>query len=136
MRRDDWVERLTACVEACAAKPFDYGSHNCGLFAAECIDAIVEGSARVAELQAQFSDEATAKAFVDAAGGMKAAISARLGESQPWHRKHQRGDIAIVASALGPAIGVIMGSQIALITREDGLTHYPIDQALCVWRVD
>jgi hypothetical protein len=39
-RREDWPSRLAAALEEARDKPFKWGSHDCGLFAADCVLAI------------------------------------------------------------------------------------------------
>ena len=135
MRRPDWVKQLHETIEAAAQKPFDYGAYNCGLFAAECIDAMT-GEARAAELRSQFTDEASAKAFVGAAGGIEGAVTARLGfPFQTWGRA-RRGDVCLVMTQDGPGLGICVGTLIVMMTPGAGLTHVRIDEALKVWRVD
>lgn len=136
MKHPDYINRLIACIEEAAKKPFDYGGFNCGLFAAECIDAQVINSTRVEELRAQFTDEASAKAFVATAGSMEAAVTARLGEPSSNWATAVRGSVCLMPTQDGPGLGVCMGVQVAMMTPGVGLTNMKIDQALKIWRID
>lgn len=40
MRLHDWPERLSEVVAAARDRPFEYGTHDCCLFAADCIEAV------------------------------------------------------------------------------------------------
>jgi len=134
VRRWNWVALLHAEVEAAKLRPFDYGEQNCGLFAAQCIDAIVVGSARVAELKTQFHDEASARAFVEAAGSIEAAVTQRLGEPKPWW-KARRGDVCLLPTPDGPGLGVCVGDMVAMMSLT-GIAYFKMDLATAAWSVD
>lgn len=134
MRYPDWDRRLHDALEAAQLRPFDYGTFNCGLFAAECIDAMVEDSGRVKELRAWFSDEASALAFVADHGSIEAAVTARLGEPKSWAHA-RRGDVCLMPTQDGPGLGICVGHLVAMMMVR-GLGHVKLDLATAVWRVD
>lgn len=136
MKHPDYINRLLAAIEAAKKKPFDYGKYNCGLFAAECIDAMVVGSDRASELRGNFSDEESARAFVAHYGSIEAAITHRLGHPLRSWAQARRGDVCLVPTQDGPGIGVCIGTHVAMMAPGQGLTHMRIDQALAVWRID
>lgn len=131
----NWIEQLQGAFEAAAKKPFDYGLYNCGLFAAECIDAMT-GSERAAELKTQFNDEASALEFVKRYGSIKAAVSARLGEPSDRWVDARRGDVCLMPTPWGPGLGICVGVQVAMMAPDSGLTHMKIDKIVAVWRID
>jgi hypothetical protein len=134
MRRWNWLAQLHRTIEEANTRAFDYGSFNCGLFAAQCIDAMVEDSARAQELRESFFDEPSAKAFVESYGSIDAAVSARLGEPLSWAMA-RRGDICLMPTQDGPGLGVCLGHEVAMMTPK-GVAYLKLDQATKIWRVD
>jgi len=88
----------------------------------------------VVELRAQFTDEASARAFVELAGGMEAAVTSRLGPPVAWPRA-MRGDIGLMPTQDGPGLGVCVGDTMAMMSPA-GIAYLKIDKALKVWRVE
>lgn len=133
MRYWNWVERLHVLLNDVKNTEFNYGSMNCGMFAAMCVDAIQQDAAVADYLRAQFTDEAGARAWVDAGGGIEARVTDKFGEPVAWH-KATRGDLALVPTQDGPGVGVIMGTTIVMLAPK-GITHIRVDTALKCWRV-
>ena len=42
VRRSDWRSRLSACIQGALEKPFEWGSHDCAIFAADAILAMTD----------------------------------------------------------------------------------------------
>jgi hypothetical protein len=134
MRYWDWVARLNEAVSAASKRPFDYGSENCGLFAAQCIDAICEDSHRAEELRTHLGSVEAAARFLNDEGGIEAAVTARLGTPLTWPNA-RRGDVCLMPTQDGPGLGVCVGDTVAMMS-PSGVSHLRIDKALRVWRVD
>ena len=134
MRVENWPAALAAEIASAQNKPFAWGSHDCGTFAA-AVETAVTGET----------------GFGDALGGYKTAIgaarklrkigfatiedlvAARLVEITPSFA--QRGDVVAIDTDLGPAIGVVTGAD-ALTPGLEGLVRYPVTVARRAWRVD
>ena len=58
MRLHDWPERLSAAIAAAAGTPFDYGQHDCCLFAADCVLAVT-GVDLAADWRGRYGTEAS-----------------------------------------------------------------------------
>lgn len=130
MRHQAWLARLRETVDSYRAEPFSWGRHNCGLFAARCVDACT-GSSWAAEFE--FSSPREALQFVKDEGGIEAAVTARLGE--PFHNYFaRRGDVCLVDVVDGDGLGVCYGPEI-LVPSDDGLESYPLRRARKHWRV-
>jgi len=134
MRRADWVPRLNAELEAATEQTFELGRFDCATFTARCIDAVVEGSAREAEIRAACHDARSALRFLEAEGGLEAATTKRLGEPVSWWHM-RRGDICLVETEDGPALAVCMGAVVAAPGKL-GIITRPQSAALKAWRVD
>lgn len=130
MRHQDWVARLRETVDAYRSEQFSWCRHNCGLFAARCVDAIT-GSDWAKEFQ--FASAREALQFVKDEGGIEAAVTARLGE--PFHHYFaRRGDVCEVDVVDGAGLGVCYGPEI-LVPSDDGLESYVLARARKHWRV-
>jgi len=134
MRVWNWVERLHYVIKEAEARPFDYGGENCALFAAQCVDAIQDGAYWEYALRASFSDAAGARDFMEREGGLEAATLKRLGSPSNWAQA-QRGDVCLMPTQDGPALGICMGDTVALLAPK-GISYLKIDKALCVWKID
>ena len=134
MRRDDWVARLYEAIEAAGKRPFDYTTENCGLFAAQCIDAIVIDSHRAEELRTHMGSITELAHWLNDSGGIDAAVTERLGEPVPWGWA-RRGDVCLMPTQDGPGLGVCVG-RVVIMMSPGGVAHQPLDKALRAWRVD
>jgi hypothetical protein len=132
MRVWNWVERLYEIVEARQAAPFEYGTQDCGQFAAACVDAIT-GSAWAAELATQYTDERTAIRFLARSGGLEGAVTARLGDPVP-PLAAQRGDVCLVNGLPEPGLGICLGEVVACVN-DGGLVMHPLECVVKAWRV-
>lgn len=135
MKCPDWVERLWAVIEAAAEVPFNYGAHDCGTFAARCVDAMTDGTLE-AELEGLWTDDASALGYVVSHGGLDVILSARFGEAvAPLQAR--RGDLVMLPGedATGRALGVCVGDTVACL-QQSGIVYAPLSSALCAWRVD
>jgi len=135
-RRADWVARMWTEINLAASRPFAWGEQDCCLFAARCVDSIVIGSTYVAELQAAYDDKPRALRYLLEQGGIHAACTARFGAALPWW-KVRRGDLCLVATAdeVG-SLGVCVGSTIACVDEQHGITYVPLDRATAGWAVE
>lgn len=135
MRVWNWVERLHGSIDRRALAPFNYGTLNCALFAAENVDAVLGEESKYAEaIRAEFSDEAGARAYLEREGGIEAAVTKRLGEPVDWWRL-RRGDVALLETPDGPALGTVIGDVILALGLR-GIVSFKLDKALKGWQVD
>ena len=134
-RREDWPCRLAAALEAARDKPFQWGSHDCGLFAADCVLAMTDVDP-AASYRGQYTDEAGARAtmLALASGGLRAAWTRALGPAMNNVRMARRGDVALVEIGGVEATGVVAGSRVACLS-EVGLAMVPAHRIVTAWRV-
>lgn len=86
-----WEDRLIQFVESRREMPFAWGGNDCCSFAIDGVEAIT--GARVWDVT--WADEASARAVIEAAGGLIAAVSKALGRpGQNW-REARRGDVVL-----------------------------------------
>ena len=134
-RLPDWPERLAELFAAMAGRAFCWGVHDCCTFAAEAVQ-VVTGADPLADLRGRWSSRAEAQALLGALGGLEVAVTARLGPAMPNHRLAQRGDIAMVDTAAGPALAVCAGSHL-LAPGLSGVARVDLfgGQVLAAWGV-
>lgn len=131
MRRNDWVDQMWAIIEAHSSAQFEWGVNDCCLFTARVIDAMTDTDHEL-DLQAAYSDEATALAYIASHGGLQDAVSSHLGE--PAEGRALRGDAVMVDGGEGYAIGICTGSTVACL-QQQGLIHLPRSEILARWAI-
>lgn len=131
-RRTDWLDRLWAEIESTAAarEPFDYGSHDCCLFVARCVERMTD-TPMVDPLLGRYHDRRTALQFIAVEGGLVEAVSTFLGD--PEQGFPRRGDVLLVETADGPGVGICIGSEV-VIAADPGVTYQPA-RGGTVWRI-
>ena len=132
-RLTDWRARLEAYVSDCRGRPFEYGTHDCVLFAAGAVEALT-GDDPAAEFRGRYRTRAGALRALRRAGyaDVAEAVAARF-EEIPVSRALP-GDIAVIEADEGPALGVVQGEMIYVL-REDGLGLLPRGAASRGYRV-
>jgi hypothetical protein len=134
-RREDWTSRLAAALEEARDKPFKWGSHDCGLFAADCVLAMTDTDP-AALYRGQYVDEAGARdtLWLISGGGLRAAWTKALGPAMNNVKMARRGDVALVEIGGMEAAGIVVGSRVACTT-EGGLVMVPAHRIVAAWAV-
>ena len=130
-RRDDWVAQMWLTIEDHADTPFAWGINDCCLFSARVVDAMTDGDFEL-DLLAAYSDEETALAYIASHGSLEAAVTSHLGE--PAEGRAQRGDVVMVDGGAGHALGICVGSSVALV-QEQGLLYLPRSAIITRWAI-
>lgn len=128
-RIENWPTRLDAVITAARAKAFDWKTHNCGTFAADCVEAVTG-----VRLHQGIAKQFPTKRAVTAAKGLREAVSKHLDTAEIAAGFAQRGDVVLVMVADVQALGVCVGRQ-AVCLAPDGLAQVEMGAALCAWRV-
>lgn len=133
MRVHDWPERLNAAIEAVRDRPFEWGRHDCCLFAADIVLAMT-GCDHAADYRGTYKTAHGAKRALIKRG--YASIEQALDELfvRVDCRLAQRGDLVVTESD-GLAVGIHLGSGLAFVS-EKGLEFLPVSEALIAWRVE
>lgn len=132
-RRSTWEADLSAYIALVRALPFEYGQHDCGLFAAGAVLAMT-GDDPGAPFRGQYSSElGCAKALKRfGAGDLKSTLDS-LFDDRPIGRL-QRGDLVWN----GDAVGVCMGDNALFVGQEgevEGLIRISRAEWAGGWRV-
>jgi hypothetical protein len=132
-RFEDWPRRLAAAIEAARGRPFCWGEHDCLLFAADVVHAIT-GLDPAASWRGRYDSRAAAAHHLSELGGLEAVVTGALGTPLSHPTLAQRGDVVMVDTNEGPALGVCNGANAACAGPE-GLTFKPMPVWRLAWRV-
>lgn len=134
MRRvEDWPQRLAAHIEKARERAFSFGENDCCLFVSDWIHACT-GEDFAAAFRGRYATRAQAVALLGARGGLEAVVTAALGAPLSTPMLAQRGDVVMVATDEGPALGVCDGA-VAWFVGPKGLAEMPMAQWTKAWRV-
>ncbi len=129
MRLRDWQSRLDALVMERLHQPFQWGSNDCCLFAADCVKAVT-GYDPASDLRGHYADEFEAARLLQALGGVVVLASQRLGEVIPVSMA-QLGDIGVSVCDGRQTLVCCMGAH-WMGPGKDGLV--PVLNVVQAWR--
>jgi hypothetical protein len=138
MRFRDWQERLDQAIDAARNQSFSYGSFDCALFAASCVEAMT-GVDYAAELRG-YDSRIDAYRIVAKFGSLEAMITSLL-QREPMHPSRATiGDVVLASVDLAPGesgdcIGVCTGVRFRAPT-EKGLAAFSMSAARLAWRIE
>jgi hypothetical protein len=135
-RREDWPHRLNAAIEAARDKPFEWGEHDCLLFAASVVEQMT-GVDPLAQWRGTYSTAHGALLALRRSGfkDIVEVFHSSLGPGLDSVLMAQRGDIVLYRDAEGrPGTGICIGEAIAAVTPV-GLGVIPLADGLTAWRV-
>ena len=135
-RSDCWTDSLDSFIELTRHRPFEWGTHDCCLFAADAVYAMT-GIDPAAPLRGEYASMRGAIRVIDVNGGMEVMcdrLAAAVGMRRVPPDHAGRGDIAMVENPLMDALGVIVGRVVAC-AGQDGLVFMPRSSIIAVWKV-
>jgi hypothetical protein len=114
MRLPDWKQRLIAYLEDCVRRPFQFGRHDCALFAAGAVQAMT-GTDPAADWRGRYRTLKGGLKAVRRAGYADhiALAAAVLPEVHPAFAAP--GDLAVIGTPDGPALGVVQGEGVYVL---------------------
>jgi hypothetical protein len=131
-RLKDWPSRLAALVAAARARPFEWGTHDCCLWAADAVQALT-GRDPAAKWRGTYSTEVGAFRVVLALGGLP--VIAALGGTEIPTALAITGDVGLVRWPDGVvSLGVSGGAGRWLVVGDNGLETL-MDCASRAWGV-
>ena len=131
-RCDNWELRLSKTVEERLYEPFAWGSNDCVMFSADCLEAMT-GVDPVSDLRGQWADSKQALRVITRLGGLPAAVKAcGLEEVPPLFAK--RGDLVLHRRDGTDALAICLGNQLAGPS-ESGLLFFGLECGVRAWRV-
>ncbi|WP_278385096.1 DUF6950 family protein [Alteromonas mediterranea] len=134
MRKKDWSEKLVSYLLDNLDTPFEWGTFDCCLFAANAVREMT-GKDFAAPFRDKYTTEkGAAKALIKyGQGDIKSTLNAIFGPLKP-RLKAGRGDLVLVETDTGDALGVVASGKIWVATF-DGLATIPLERALGCWSV-
>lgn len=123
VRRKDWRARFEATVDEIKAKPFEWGTHDCGPnFAGRLVSAITDVDI-AAQYAGAYANEEEALAVIHNAGfsTLGEMVASMLPEIHPSQARI--GDVAAIAvdRPIGHALGVVNGERIFVLMPSGGI---------------
>lgn len=114
MRQPDWHARLVEYLHGARVRPFQFGQHDCSLFAADCVAAMT-GNDMAADWRGRYSTMRGGLRVLRKAGfdDHIALAASRFPEVAPLMA--QPGDLAVVPTDDGPALGVVQGEAVYVL---------------------
>lgn len=133
-RLENWPAALAAEVAAWSGVAFSWEGRHCGAFAAACERAIT-GATRFEDALSGYRTELGLARRLRALGcaSLEDLVAARLPEIRPSYA--QRGDVVVIDTKTGPALGVVTGAQVMALGPE-GLGRHPLALARRAFKVD
>lgn len=133
-RREGWESGLNGCIESALTRPFQWGQHDCCLFAADAVAAIT-GRDPAEDYRGRYASAAQAARLLDRLGGIE-SLSANAGFEEILPALASRGDIALVENDGNLLLGVVdMTGRRVAVPGAQGLLFLPLSSALAAWRV-
>lgn len=141
-RFEDWDLRLDLYLRESADKPFAWGAHDCCLFVCDAVREMT-GLDPAADFRGKYSTRAGAYALLRAKTGKRPFLSAIsslcviCGFASVPVPLARRGDaVAVRDTEATTALGLVaLDGMRVVVLAPDGLTYYPLTQALAAWRI-
>ncbi|MEI2806259.1 MAG: hypothetical protein V9G18_10040 [Albidovulum sp.] len=133
VRRHDWRSRLSGVIEEALQRPFEWGHHDCALFAADAVLAMT-GADHATFWRGRYRTPLGAMRILGRGGYEDHVdyVAAHLAEVHP--ALAAVGDIAVIGSEDGPALGIVTGPGIA-VPGPSGLGFAPRAAAIRAFHV-
>jgi hypothetical protein len=135
-----WEKALGEYIERTASVPFAWGAQDCCLWVCDAIGQYTEDADLGAEFRGKYSSAVgAAKVMVAYCGGgveqLAEKIAAERGISEVAVMKAQRGDVVLVDTERGPALGLVALNGSVLFARDEGLGVMTLKQCRRAWRI-
>lgn len=133
-RNSNWRSQLIEYIDRARQHPFEYGEQDCALFVAQAIE-VMTGVDLFSDLKGEYAslEEGIEKLKVSGFTDHIDMVSKIFDE----HRNKantQMGDIAIIDTPQGQALGIVGGAEI-FVMREKGLGTMPLMSATRTFKV-
>lgn len=132
-RRPNWERQFYAVLHNALSRPMAYGQHDCGLFVADCIEALT-GADLGADLRGTYKTRREALQVCEAHGGLVELVSRLLGPPQPPAAARRGDPVAMYHPRFGVSLGVSDGGKAAFLGPA-GLRLFPRRLISMTWPV-
>ena len=128
----DWQLRFEAFIKERQALPFAWGTNDCAVFAADCVQALTGVDVALPELRTHTSELQAAR-LLKKYGGVQGIATAALGT--PMHPLMATvGDVVLTESEGRDMLAICNGGT-CIAPGPLGLVHLGMDSARLCWRV-
>lgn len=131
-RLPDWQVRFEAFVAARRAAPFAWGSNDCALFAADCVQALTGTDPALQGLRAHRTEKQALRSL-KRHGGLVGIATAALGA--PMSALHANVGDVVLAESGGRGLLAICNGSTCLAPSARGLANLSMDTCSLAWRV-
>ena len=134
VRHDNWPRHFYDFLAERNAMPFAWGSNDCALFAAACVQAI-SGHDIASAYVGLYDNAAGTLSVISQAGGLQAICQQHLGDPIPVAMA-QRGDVVYIQHPQTgrDCLAICCGNELAS-PGPDGLLYVPVSNGIMAWRV-
>ena len=133
-RKDDWRLQLMQFLGEVARRPLQFGTHDCALFAAEAVQ-VMTGTDLAAPYRGQYSDLRQGLKLLKADGYADHVALARAHLPPIPVAEAMPGDLAVIEAKPIPALGVVQGAAVYVLTPDGNLGLVTILLAVEAFRV-
>lgn len=135
MRLVGWAELLYAAVDDASQRDFEWGVHDCCLFAADILLAFT--GTDYAEPVRGYTTQEEAEAIIAGYGDMETMITALVGVEavEAKGKNVRRGDLVIAELENGDTVGICIGVN-CVFAQARGITTRKTSVARLAWRID
>lgn len=139
-RKDNWEILLAEILQDRLHVPFQWGKHDCCLFAADCVEAMT-GWDPARWFRSRYDSKVSAYAALkEFAGGSVAEVAEKICQQSGFALLDvpfgQRGDVALVEGNGSDALGVIdLTGMNILVAGMNGLEMVSINKGKKIWRI-
>lgn len=135
-KRPDWRDRLERTIADATEAPFVWGTNDCALFAARCVEAMT-GHDLGAPLRGTYESPAGALRALRRYGydGVGPFAHALLGPARAVPEDAETGDVVLVELEAGPALAIAFGAQAITAREPSGLGTVPPTRWLASWEI-
>lgn len=140
MRVTDWETKLANYIESVKAKPLRYGTFDCAIFAAKCIEAIT-GTNPISDLLGKYKSKKESLALIKSlcpSGEYSELIKIRCANSkykEVTRAYAAHGDLVEYMTPEGVGLGICLGSDFIAVGPKH-LLFYSMQLALKIYKVD
>lgn len=134
MRLADWTLEYHRAIANARLVPFQWGVHDCVMFAAYVVDSITDlGVIRQLRSSYRWTNATEAAVIIRTAGSLSALTDRVLGTSVPWAQTGL-GDVVLAMDGEREVLCINDGHCL-LVAAGVGITSLPMTASQCGWKV-
>lgn len=136
-RRENWPSLLLEAIKAKEAQRHSFGVHDCCISVCDLVEAMT--GIDIGKRFRGYRGKAGMKETLDVNDGVEAiaeSVMSEYGFEEVAPRTAQRGDVVLLTTEQGDAMGVIgMDGRYAITSGKRGWVELPVDSIRRAWRI-